>query len=687
MKIKRRILAVVVGFLACAIISPAAVTNTISFGGNSPRIDWDENVVTNSLVSPTEYSVSAGVKAFGADRYQNTDISNLVFTVTYTETNGYPMDFDPPWLGAQSSAFNPGSNDGRLDADEVLKFTVSFSDPDNKLLSLKVKGISTWWNTGATETMVFSDGTNNFSMTNTANGVVTNFDSTGLTQLSTNNVNTWQLLVSVDNSLGVTEAAMGALVLEYVADTDYVALSAPTNVTAEAFDGLVILNWDDAIALDLSSYNVYRSTNSGSYGAAIATGVTDNRYTDNTASNGVTYYYVVTAVDNRPSANESDVSAEVSAMPEVAVLPESPILFGSTNDGLGGFVQSTINTNLETWSIETNSVRYTADDTGYQNFSFLRQFALDRSPGQSYTMTASLRWNSYADDQNRIGIYLFGDYADLGVPPDQLEQYALGFIYNADQNDLRAVEGIDEDKINKVPKNGTPAAPTSDDIIDYSLTFEANIDFVNEMGTNYINVECVMTDDDGIKTTNSITPGIDSDYSGVAEEWTGDWFGFVGRGQNDRDSSGDEIYVANIESFFITNTTPVVNPLDDFEQWLQDNGLPLDEPATNDYDSDGVANLYEYGVGGSPTNAMDQGTSPTFTKVGDSFIYVHPKRSDTDLLTYTVETTTNLVSGIWTNTGYTVGGTLPGDPLNMVTNTVNTVEDEKFIRLKIEKTE
>jgi hypothetical protein len=132
-----------------------------------------------------------------------------------------------------------------------------------------------------------------------------------------------------------------------------------------------------------------------------------------------------------------------------------------------------------------------------------------------------------------------------------------------------------------------------------------------------------------------------------------------------------------------TNDPPPV--LDDFEQWLQDNGLPTDEPATNDYDSDGIANLYEYGVGGSPTNAMDQGTAPTFTKVGGSFIYVHPERSDTDLLTYTVETTTNLISGTWTNTGYTVGGTLSGDPLNMVSNTVSTVEDEKFIRLKIEK--
>ncbi|HKL20497.1 MAG TPA: hypothetical protein VJ904_01750, partial [Tichowtungia sp.] len=179
------------------------------------------------------------------------------------------------------------------------------------------------------------------------------------------------------------------------------------------------------------------------------------------------------------------------------------------------------------------------------------------------------------------------------------------------------------------------------------------------------------------------------EYSGLADDYTGGLFGFIGRTKNDGDAvnnDGDTPTVVNIESFSIVDNDFQAPELDDYEQWLEFNGLPTDAEGTNDYDSDGVANLYEYGTGGNPDDDTHTGTAPTFTKIGDSFIYVHPERSDTDILTYTVETTTNLVSGIWTAAGYTIGGTnVTGDTLDFVSNTVTTVEDEKFIRLKIEK--
>lgn len=57
-------------------------------------------------------------------------------------------------------------------------------------------------------------------------------------------------------------------------------------------------------------YNVYRSTNSGSYGSALATNVALSEYTDETVQDNTTYYYVVTAVDT--SGNESGFSNEAS---------------------------------------------------------------------------------------------------------------------------------------------------------------------------------------------------------------------------------------------------------------------------------------------------------------------------------------------------------------------------------------
>jgi hypothetical protein len=63
---------------------------------------------------------------------------------------------------------------------------------------------------------------------------------------------------------------------------------------------------------------------------------------------------------------------------------------------------------------------------------------------------------------------------------------------------------------------------------------------------------------------------------------------------------------------------------------------------------------------------------------------VHPKRSDSKSITYTVETTTNLMSGVWTNEGcFAVGTNVTGGTLDFVTNSFDIADGEKFIRLKI----
>jgi hypothetical protein len=108
--------------------------------------------------------------------------------------------------------------------------------------------------------------------------------------------------------------------------------------------------------------------------------------------------------------------------------------------------------------------------------------------------------------------------------------------------------------------------------------------------------------------------------------------------------------------------------------------------ATNDLDSDGVSNFGEYALGGNPTNVAVQGSSPVFSKSGNGFIYVHPMRSDDETITYLVETTTNLISGAWTNLGVSAVGTnVTGGTLDFVSNEVEIIDNEKFIRLKIEQ--
>lgn len=127
--------------------------------------------------------------------------------------------------------------------------------------------------------------------------------------------------------------------------------------------------------------------------------------------------------------------------------------------------------------------------------------------------------------------------------------------------------------------------------------------------------------------------------------------------------------------------------------WAASYGLSGDDALSSaDPDEDGLNNLYEYGLGGNPTNSTDQGTSPEFgvVNVGGTnwFGYVHPQLPAVpdSGLSYSLELNTDLVDGTWTNFGYTVMGTnVTGGSLDFVTNVTSTIEDKKFIRLVIEE--
>lgn len=92
--------------------------------------------------------------------------------------------------------------------------------------------------------------------------------------------------------------------------------SPPTELNATSQDGAVGLDWGSSEGAD--TYRVYRSTSSGTSasGSPLETEVGPTDYVDETAENGTTYYYVVTAVasDEGESA-ESDPSGEVGKTP------------------------------------------------------------------------------------------------------------------------------------------------------------------------------------------------------------------------------------------------------------------------------------------------------------------------------------------------------------------------------------
>jgi fibronectin type 3 domain-containing protein len=87
----------------------------------------------------------------------------------------------------------------------------------------------------------------------------------------------------------------------------------PTGLVATPGDKQVSLDWDDNTDGDLTGYKVYRSMSSGgSYSEIASLGLTSD-YIDTGLTGGITYYYVVTAMDN--GVNESVDSDEASATP------------------------------------------------------------------------------------------------------------------------------------------------------------------------------------------------------------------------------------------------------------------------------------------------------------------------------------------------------------------------------------
>ncbi|HKQ46479.1 MAG TPA: endonuclease [Phycisphaerae bacterium] len=112
--------------------------------------------------------------------------------------------------------------------------------------------------------------------------------------------------------------------------------ASPTGLTATGGNAVVNLNWNDNSEPDLAGYNVYRSTTSGGpYSPVNGALVTASAFSDFTVSNGVTYYYVVRAMDG--SNNESGNSSQASATPQAGptTMHVSSIVLSTVNAGGG----------------------------------------------------------------------------------------------------------------------------------------------------------------------------------------------------------------------------------------------------------------------------------------------------------------------------------------------------------------
>lgn len=129
-----------------------------------------------------------------------------------------------------------------------------------------------------------------------------------------------------------------------------------------------------------------------------------------------------------------------------------------------------------------------------------------------------------------------------------------------------------------------------------------------------------------------------------------------------------------------------------FDIWAGDFGLEGDDAlSTADPDNDGYSNLYEFGLGGNPTNAADTGYTEvgSVDEMGTAYLeYIYAKRTDANAgIVYILEETEMLTLPSWTNDiqGLEVTSGTINEEFDAVTNRLPATESAQFLKLTIEE--
>jgi hypothetical protein len=243
-------------------------------------------------------------------------------------------------------------------------------------------------------------------------------------------------------------------------------------------------------------------------------------------------------------------------------------IFGSDNDGLGGFTHTAIDNTNTFLTTGTNSVTYRNQSTGTVDAGFIKQLdgtVIDRTPdtGIIYTISGTVTINDgYADDNNRLGMILFTDPTTV---LSRTNTGHIGIVWNTDDSSTGGSPGSNaDDNLSIADKYETPATadatvpavgrnqatPFAQDILQGTeVTWSTTFSFT---GAN-INIDATMTDNGGVTSIGTAVV--------AAADYTGDYFGFVSafRSRNydgTPDPTGaarDNPLVLDYESFSVTS--------------------------------------------------------------------------------------------------------------------------------------
>jgi fibronectin type 3 domain-containing protein len=178
--------------------------------------------------------------------------------------------------------------------------------------------------------------------------------------------------------------------------------AAPTGLTATPGNTTVTLNWSSVSGA--ATYNVLRSTTSGSGYATVASALGNTTYTDPGLTNGNTYYYVVSATN---AGGTSPNSAEVSAIPAQNLAQWTATYFPGVSDpnvigpaadpdgdGLSNLVEYLLGTNPTVPDSAGAAMSSAADGDG----NLVLTFRLSKNlTGLTYTVQSSTDLVNWTD--------------------------------------------------------------------------------------------------------------------------------------------------------------------------------------------------------------------------------------------------------------------------------------------------
>ena len=308
-----------------------------SFGWSTPR-----SLVISGLAPGGKYNLS--IPSF----YNNENGSTGIFTTDHVTSNGQMQNNDNGGGGGNSATWVQGENYvlfEDVEPDRFNKITIEAvgvggnravwsgfqlvelpTPPPAKPAGLAaVPGdgqVMLTWNTvpGASAYLVKRASAPSGPYTIRANPATTQF----LDAPATNGA-TWYYVVSAVDTHG--ESLDSAMVS--ATPVALVPPEAPTDLMATAGDALVALSWNATATA--TSYQVMRGIQPGGPYLTVANPTTTN-YQDASALNGMTWYYVVSAVN---SAGEGADSVEVSALPRAVTMVVHVNMYASNGGGLG----------------------------------------------------------------------------------------------------------------------------------------------------------------------------------------------------------------------------------------------------------------------------------------------------------------------------------------------------------------